>query len=347
MLKKYIQINKTKTKKASSQKKRMSTNNSIMDFYNSKFEQSFPNNDNEFGLSYLTLIEKEEEPNQDQNHLLPYNLNISLKEEEEKKEFFLSLLKAKLDTGSISSSKETKDKSSDISSGDEIIGKKRGGGRKKKNYEGEKRHTKDDLDNIKTKVFTYFLDNLLNWINYGLKEDKKIKKLSVIKGFILDSKDKNKNICGGKAKNWNKEFLKQLMNKTLSKIFSDKISIKNKEIGIDESLKDHNKKLIEDIFINKENIFYESIQEKLSLKFNEAFKFFVNGKIDEDKNYKFGLDGLENLESFAEKMKIENGDFYSKKIKIFCQRFDDWLYNKNGKCVHLFKELKKEQKNLI
>ena len=138
--------------------------------------------------------------------------------------------------------------------------------KKIRNNSGKKKHTKYDDDNLRRKCKHILINSVFNFINEKLVN---IYNNNIGKGYLIRQlrtlEQKKKSDC-------NLRYYKDLLNKTIGEIFSNKISSRNTFLP-----PDHNKNLI---------------QKLLDEKDEQKKKYFIN---------LFGLTFLQCLDHFIEK----------------------------------------------
>lgn len=171
--------------------------------------------------------------------------------------------------------------------------KKRKIGRKikrEKRDSSQKCHDANSFDNIAKKLINAFLKNNLDWLNSSFVDPNDNSK------FMKINKDNQQfmKICPKIIEtNLNKEFMMELFDTILEKIFDNNLNGKYNKNKID-----NNKILIEKLKNNNDQPFVKYI---LNLTFEEAFNIFCNEK-------EIGIDNKE----FKEKLKTIN--IYIKEI---------------------------------
>ena len=220
--------------------------------------------------------------------------------------------------------------------------KKKSLGRKKVSKEEKTKsagHSKISDDNIMKKINSYFLESMRNWLNKsfidenGLFQNIKVRK-KLKKMFLkIDPKLITTNL--------KKEQVLNIMNMKFKDIYLKKISdkyMKNKE--------KENQKLIEDIYINKNQPFILFI---LELKFIEAFNYF-NGQNNEDdlkiilfkNNFDKNIindfiNNFDRIDKFLKEIydkEIQNDNSkeeiedYLQRISLLCLNYKEWYEKK-------------------
>ena len=256
------------------------------------------------------------------------NLNTSQKKEQRSFEFKPSLNKVKIilnedlniqkEANSINNN-ETETKL--FSNNNNLLGKKRANeiifkcnkinngkldksmirGRKKKIDIFKGNHTKYSQDNIIGKIKCHFLNNVNKTLN---------------KSFI----DKKNSFCkldNYVNENLRKDYNIKLMSSTFKEIYSNtKISNKYKKYE-----KDINKKLIEKIYSEKNEIEAINLLEKTYI---ELFNSLIKNDLDSfckqilEKEEKNGLSKVDSVN-------------YIKQIKNLCENYEEWFLNKKGR----------------
>ena len=190
-------------------------------------------------------------------------------------------------------------------------------GRKRKNNVGGK-HSKFSYDNVTRKFKTKFFDSLLTFLNASLisvqieNPKKYSKKILYSKPFFLK-------IDQEIIKDINVEPNQNLIKSTLKEIFSNNVSKKVENYGLD-----YNKNLIEKIYSEKIQKKTIDILEKTFLECLEQFRGSKQYSELEglEKEYKNVINGLK-----------ENGetDEYIEIFKDFVGRFEEYYGNKKGR----------------
>ena len=187
--------------------------------------------------------------------------------------------------------------------------KKKKRGRKKSSSMGGK-HTKFSYDNMTRKFKRVFFESILNFIKSSMKKvqtsaNKYIKPslLKIKQHFISDT---------------NVNFNKDLIQKKLRQIFSNNVSNKYSNYGLD-----YNRKLIE-------KIYNEKIQTKvigiLEMTFLECLEHIRGSKYYEQ------LEGLENVyEIVIKELENKENDEYMANFKEFVNRFEQYYENKRSR----------------
>lgn len=218
---------------------------------------------------------------------------------------------------------------------------------KKNNKKIEKiTHDKSSKDNMNKKIKTYFIGNILKWINYTLPNYEKLLK---IKNSYITNLSKKDNL--------------NVISSTLKDFFSQDIS----EIYTSFSKKaDYNKKLIEKFYniVQSSSVFnsiyykkYKLVISKLDLTFEEAYQIFLDRELTEDLKNKICEDinesspslekednkREERVKEFLEGYPLKNDlikseiekssdkDSYIKNLDNACDCFIEWFKLKRTK----------------
>lgn len=190
-------------------------------------------------------------------------------------------------------------------------------GRKRKNDKGGK-HNKYSYDNVTRKLKTKLFESILSFLNSSLvpvqieNPKKYSKKILYSKPFFLK-------ISQEIIKDINVENNKKLLKSTLKEIFSNNVSIKFGNYGLD-----YNRKLIEKLY--EENIQKKAI-DILERTFLECLEQFRGTK-----KYK-ELEGLEKeyFNVIEGMKKNEESDEYIDIFKDLVSRFEDYYENKKSR----------------
>ena len=160
------------------------------------------------------------------------------------------------------------------------------------NPQNLQRHNKYRCDNLRVKIKNLLIKNLTRFINDKIKE-------------VYNNKIGNKQLYKLSIRPFNLCYHRYLMTKTLKIIFSE--NIRNIHSG------DKNKKLIEELLNEKdevkrkyfENLFnltffdcYEHFTTKRVIEELQGLKNFLDIKNDENESKKLGLDDKEYLDYF-------------------------------------------------
>ena len=256
------------------------------------------------------------------------NLNTSQKKEQRSFEFKPSLNKVKIilnedlniqkEANSINNN-ETETKL--FSNNNNLLGKKRANeiifkcnkinngkldksmirGRKKKIDIFKGNHTKYSQDNIIGKIKCHFLNNVNKTLNQS----------------FIDKKNSFCKLDNYVNENLRKDYNIKLMSSTFKEIYSNtKISNKYKKYE-----KDINKKLIEKIYSEKNEIEAINLLEKTYI---ELFNSLIKNDLDSfckqilEKEEKNGLSKADSVN-------------YIKQIKNLCENYEEWFLNKKGR----------------
>ena len=173
------------------------------------------------------------------------------------------------------------------------------------NKKQSSKHTKYSYDNLKRECKHLVIENVMKFINNKIYE--------VYEGNINNGLLKKKLLKLNQAQKINAdvEFNKIFLNKTLKDILSQNIT---KQITLYEP--DHNKKVIDKIIIEKQDIF----EKIFNLTFIQCLDHFIeNKKIEE-------LNGLTLYSELKEEIinKYENdGESYYENLKLFLKQFQN------------------------
>lgn len=201
-------------------------------------------------------------------------------------------IKEKLKKGNLLGRKRTHYKNKEKTNNNDKIKLKKG--RKKKDSEEIKIHTRFKPDNIIYKIKANFLDSLLDFINIFLSSEEKLAK--------VDPTYPNKTI--------KKDYNEKLMNTKIYEIFNVDISSKYST----KDCKNYNREIIKKILDSNENKYFD-ILKIFNLTYLEWFDIFRN-KINENIKEKIG-------DSILEK--------FDKRIEFFIEKIYEQEINKNNK----------------
>ena len=199
--------------------------------------------------------------------------------------------------------------------------------RKGDNYDNNNEHDKFTDDNARRKVKRIVFTHLLKYINkqIKIKYNGKIGKGTFKKELQIlnQSQIANSSIT----------FNKELLNKTLYDIFSDKISSRYTNYS-----EDHNKKIIEELINEEDTEKRTYFQNLFCLTFSDCLEY-LNG----DKHFD-QLNGLELFSEFKEikhdfLKKYDDGEEYVKLLKYYLKEFKNIINRKSPR-----ESSKKEQK---
>ena len=190
---------------------------------------------------------------------------------------------------------------------DKPIYKKKKFGRKKKNSNEERNHTKYCEDNIIRKIKTITLSYIIQFINSTIY---RVYNGKIGKGrFMKELKKINQTQITDT--NGNKIFLY----KNLRDIFSEDISTKYTNFS-----NEHNKKLIEKLLIEKDDKKRILFEKLFSLNFLDCLMHIRGSK------YYPELDGIKILDDI--RLKFEEDKEYFDLLKYFCFNFEKIVMNK-------------------
>ena len=167
------------------------------------------------------------------------------------------------------------------------------------------RHTKYSYDNLKRECKHLVIENVMKFINNKIYE--------VYNGYIDNGLLKKKlfKLNQSQKTNSDVEFNKIFINKTLKEILSQNIT---KQFTLYE--KDHNKKVIDKIILEKKEIF----EKIFNLTFIQCVDHFIeNKKIEE-------LNGLTLFSELKKQIinKYENdGESYYENLRLFLKSFEN------------------------
>ena len=204
-----------------------------------------------------------------------------------------------------------------------ISGRKRKGG----NYDNNNEHDKFTDDHARRKVKRIVFTHLLKYINkqIKIKYNGKIGKGTFKKELQI--------LNQAQIANSSITFNKELLNKTLYDIFSDKISSRYTNYS-----EDHNKKIIEELINEEDTEKRTYFQNLFNLTFSDCLEY-LNG----DKHFD-QLNGLELFSEFKEikhdyLKKYDDGEEYVKLLKYYLKEFKNIINRKSPR-----ESSKKEQK---
>ena len=197
-----------------------------------------------------------------------------------------------------------------------ISGRKR---KREKNDNNNKEHNKFSDDNARRKVKRIVFTHLLKYINKQIK----IKYNGKIGKGIL--KKELQILNQAQITNSSATFNKELLNKTLYDIFSDKISSR-----ITTYPKDHNKVIIERLINEKDTEKRIYFQNLFNLTFLDCLEYLSGDKHFEQ------LNGLELFSEFKEikqdyLKKYDDGEEYVKILKYHLKEYKNIINTKSSK----------------
>ena len=204
--------------------------------------------------------------------------------------------------------------------------------KREKNDNSNKVHNKFSDDNVRRKVKRIVFTHLLKYINKQIK----IKYNGKIGKGIY--KKELQILNQAQIINSNATFNKELLNKTLYDIFSDKISSRYTNYS-----EDHNKKIIEELINEEDTEKRTYFQNLFSLTFSDCLEY-LNG----DKHFD-QLNGLELFSEFKEikkdyLKKYDDGEEYVKLLKYYLKKYEIII---NKKCPRESSKRKNKKENKI
>ena len=209
-----------------------------------------------------------------------------------------------------------------------ISGRKRKGG----NYDNNNEHDKFTDDHARRKVKRIVFTHLLKYINkqIKIKYNGKIGKGTFKKELQI--------LNQAQIANSSITFNKELLNKTLYDIFSDKISSR-----ITTYPEDHNKIIIEQLIKEKDTEKRIYFQNLFILTFLECIEYLRGDKYFEQ------LNGLELFSEFEEikqdyLKKYDDGEEYVKLLKYYLKKYEIII---NKKCPRESSKRKNKKENKI
>ena len=227
--------------------------------------------------------------------------------------------------------------------------------KKRKNSESKPKHTKYDFDNISRKIRSHLFDSIKNILNIALEEDEEnnINNNNINnKPFV---KKQKKIISGIQYKRGNLGFLKinseisqltnveknkQLLNRTLRNIFSEKNSSKPGE-------EDYNEKLIQKITLEQGKVKTNKI---LDCTFLECLNHFRKKRFNpqaEDFVFKPELQKLEDeYDRLINELKLKDEN-YAEAFKKSLDNYDKFTNQKKSRQKRKREEKKEIEKNNI
>ena len=210
-----------------------------------------------------------------------------------------------------------------------ISGRKRKGG----NYDNNNEHDKFTDDNARRKVKRIVFTHLLKYINkqIKIKYNGKIGKGTFKKELQI--------LNQAQIANSSITFNKELLNKTLYDIFSDKISSRYTNYS-----EDHNKKIIEELINEKDTEKRTYFQNLFNLTFSDCLEYLSGDKHFDQ------LNGLELFSEFKEikhdyLKKYDDGEEYVKLLKYYLKEFKNIINRKSPRKSS--KKRAKNKKNII
>ena len=191
--------------------------------------------------------------------------------------------------------------------------------KREKNDNSNKVHNKFSDDNVRRKVKRIVFTHLLKYINKQIK----IKYNGKIGKGIY--KKELQILNQAQIINSNATFNKELLNKTLYDIFSDKISSRYTNYP-----KDHNKVIIERLINEKDTEKRSYFQNLFNLTFLDCLEYLSGDKYFEQ------LNGLELFSEFKEikqdyLKKYDDGEEYVKILKYHLKEYKNIINNKSSR----------------
>ena len=192
-------------------------------------------------------------------------------------------------------------------------------GRKRKNENNTTEHNKFSDDNVRRRVKHLCFKYLLLFINIQIKKKYNNKIGQGIFQKQLQTLNQSQ-ISNAKI-----TFNQELLEKTLSVIFSDKVTGKLTNIP-----RDHNRDLIQRL-INEEDIEKRNyFQDLFNLKFKDCLEHFSGNKVVEE------LEGMELFNEISEIKseyleKYEDGKEYIQQLEYYLKNFETIIKNKRAR----------------
>ena len=191
------------------------------------------------------------------------------------------------------------------------IKKEKKRGRKLKSSSEKRKNNKFRQDNMIRRIKTMILKNIYNYLNSFIN--------AVYNGNIGDGKNKKKllklrykQVLESKADE-NINFLK----KTLKDLFSDNITTKYKNFGLD-----FNKNLIEKLLKEEDENKKIIFEEIFNLTFLECLKHIIGSQNIELLNGINGKDGIDTLDKIVNNLDHDDDEEYKEKFKKTAQNFE-------------------------
>lgn len=192
-------------------------------------------------------------------------------------------------------------------------------GRKRMNENNTTEHNKFSDDNVRRRVKHLCFKYLLLFINIQIK---KIYKNKIGQGIF---QKQLQTLNQSQISNAKITFNQELLEKTLSVIFSDKVTGKLTNIP-----RDHNRDLIQRL-INEEDIEKRNyFQDLFNLKFKDCLEHFSGNKVVEE------LEGMELFNEISEIKseyleKYEDGKEYIQQLEYYLKNFETIIKNKRAR----------------
>ena len=166
-----------------------------------------------------------------------------------------------------------------------------------KNKSGKKKHTKFDDDNLRRKCKHILINSIFNFINVKLVN---IYNNNIGKGYLIRQL---RTLEQKKKSDYNLQYYKDLLNKTIGEIFSDKISSRNTFLP-----PDHNKNLIQKLLDEKDESKKKYFNNLFRLTFLQCLDHFIEKKFYNELN---GMDVLKDeLKKYIDEDYVENITYY-------------------------------------
>jgi hypothetical protein len=182
---------------------------------------------------------------------------------------------------------------------------------KTKNNSGKKKHTKYDDDNLRRKCKHILLSSVFNFINEKLI---KMYHGNIGKGFLIKQlrtlEQKKKSDC-------NLQYYKNLLNKTIREIFSDKISSRNTFLP-----PDHNKTLIQKLLNEEDEIKKKYFNDLFGLTFLQCLEHFIEKKFYNE------LNGMDVLKDEIKKYSGDGDEDYVQNIIYYFNNYEKIIIEK-------------------
>lgn len=168
---------------------------------------------------------------------------------------------------------------------------------KNKNKSIKKKHTKYDDDNLRRKCKHILLNSIFNFIN---KKIINIYKNNIGKGYLIKQL---RTLEQKKTSDCNLQYYKNLLNKTIREIFSDKISSRNTFLP-----PDHNKNLIQKLLNEKDEFKKKYFNNLFGLTFSQCLEHFIEKKFYNELN---GMDVLKDeVKKYIDEEYADNLTYY-------------------------------------
>ena len=166
-----------------------------------------------------------------------------------------------------------------------------------KNKSGKKKHTKFDDDNLRRKCKHILINSIFNFINEKIVN---IYNNNIGKGYLIRQL---RTLEQKKKSDYNLQYYKDLLNKTIGEIFSDKISSRNTFLP-----PDHNKNLIQKLLDEKDELKKNYFNSLFNLTFLQCLEHFIEKKFYKELN---GMDVLKDeLKKYIDEDYVENIAYY-------------------------------------